>query len=70
MKTNLLKAIDEAETFDKAMSLTSHHDRLKYIALKKGYRAIGGRFNPTRQNVLAKFSKVWSEETGKPNSRR
>ena len=61
--------IDGAKNFHTAMSLTTHSDRLAYIEEKRGKRATGGRFTATKANVLDKFARIWSEETGKPNSR-
>lgn len=55
--------IDACETDREVMSATSWGERAAYIKAKRGYRALSGFFQPTHNNINAKFRKVWAEET-------
>lgn len=43
----------------------AHFAAIAYIKAKRGPRAVGGFFNPTRANVAGKFAAVWKEENNK-----
>lgn len=40
----------------------AYFGQIEYIKAKRGARAVGGFFQPTKANVRAKFAKVWNEE--------
>ena len=61
--------IDVAYDLETALRITgqwppldAHDVRMAYIKHRRGYRALGGFFNPTRRNVRLKFAEVWQEE--------
>lgn len=70
MNTEQIARIDNAATITEALTLVgqfgdAHYGRLDYIKAKRGHRAVGGYFNATRANVLAKFRETWAAETGR-----
>ena len=43
----------------------AHFAAIAYIKAKRGPRAVGGFFDPTKANVSNKFATVWMEENNK-----
>lgn len=72
--TELTTAIDSATNIDEALAITgrikpqggiipsAHSARMDYIIAKRGARAVGGFFNPTKAKVTQKFITVWNDE--------
>ena len=54
--------IDAYSNDHEVMTATSWSERAAYIKAKRGPRALGGFFQPTHNNINAKFRKVWAEE--------
>ncbi|MEW6963035.1 hypothetical protein [Trueperella pyogenes] len=47
------------------VACNAHFAAIAYIKAKRGPRAVGGFFDPTRANVAGKFAAVWKEENNK-----
>lgn len=43
-------------------TLSGSNGQEEYILAKRGRRALGGFFQPTRANIRAKFATVWTAE--------